>query len=336
MSVFLNNSKFNEYKFESENEFENEIVKSSQAMFGDNTIYIDAKKKIETESLGGAIPDGFLFDLTDKNNPAFYLVEIELAKHSFYNHIFPQITKFFAFFKNQKMQKSLVEKLFSIINNDKFLKNKFKKFLGDAEVFKFINDVIESNPNILLIIDGDKKELPEIMDTYSDTWGKLVRHLVLKKYIKGKESIYVLSPDFETIEYFPEGGDGGTEEPGKYSETYHLEGCSDAIKDVYKKLKEKFHKYDDTLIFNPQKYYISIKSGINTSFIQLRKKKINFIVMRPEKEIKKEIKHHHVKSLSEGVQNFYGAPCAIIFIEDSKYMNELVNVLKPLIDNEWI
>ena len=30
-----------------------------------------------------------MFDLKDPDNPEFYLVEVELAKHSFYNHIFP-------------------------------------------------------------------------------------------------------------------------------------------------------------------------------------------------------------------------------------------------------
>jgi hypothetical protein len=47
------------------------------------------KKKIDNNSFGGVIPDGFLFDFLDKKNPEFYHVEVELAKHSFFGHIFP-------------------------------------------------------------------------------------------------------------------------------------------------------------------------------------------------------------------------------------------------------
>ena len=30
----------------------------------------------------------------DKENPEFYIVEVELSKHDFYGHIFPQFTSF--------------------------------------------------------------------------------------------------------------------------------------------------------------------------------------------------------------------------------------------------
>ena len=75
---------------------------------------MDVKKKIDNNFLGGVIPDGFLLDFSDKKNPEFYLVEVELVKHSFFNHIFPQITKFFAFFKNPNSQGKLIEKLYAI------------------------------------------------------------------------------------------------------------------------------------------------------------------------------------------------------------------------------
>ena len=114
--------RYDEKKFSLEADFENEIVAAKKMIFGQDAIYIDAKKKIGTLALGKTIPDGFLFDLSDQDNFEFYIVEVELEKHDFYNHIFPQITKFFAFFKNSKRQKELVEKLFSTINTDSALK----------------------------------------------------------------------------------------------------------------------------------------------------------------------------------------------------------------------
>lgn len=135
MSIFCNGKRINQYRYKSEEEFEKDIATFSKTLFGKSTIYIDAKKKIVSKTLGGTIPDGFFFDLSDIENPEFYLVEVELSSHSFFNHIFPQITKFFAFFKNTKKQKDLIGKLFSIINVDSILKNEFKKFLGEQEIF---------------------------------------------------------------------------------------------------------------------------------------------------------------------------------------------------------
>ena len=57
------------------------------------------------------------------------MVEIELAKHDFYRHIFPQITKFFGFFKNSKSRSELTDKLFSQIEESHRSDDTIKKIL---------------------------------------------------------------------------------------------------------------------------------------------------------------------------------------------------------------
>ena len=55
MKLFLNDKIFTSFQFEKENDFEMEVVKNSKKFFGKNSIYIDAKKKIHTLSLGNSI-----------------------------------------------------------------------------------------------------------------------------------------------------------------------------------------------------------------------------------------------------------------------------------------
>jgi len=88
MTVFSNRKRLDEYKYKNEEEFERDIYDSYKLLFGGHTIFVDAKKKIVSKTLGGTIPDGFFFDLSDIENPEFYLVEVELSSHSFFNHIF--------------------------------------------------------------------------------------------------------------------------------------------------------------------------------------------------------------------------------------------------------
>ena len=334
MILFQNGKKFTECKYNLETEFEQEIVASNKLFFGKDVIYIDAKKKIGSHALGNTIPDGFLFDMSDPDNREFYLVEVELESHDFYNHIFPQITKFFAFFKNSKRQKELVEKLFSTVNTDAELKRQFKKYLGEKEIFKFLNDVVDSSQNILIVIDGDKPELPEIMDTYSDTWGKMVKIITVKKFTCDQENIFSIHPEFETLEYSPQEVIPGGEIHTDISEEFHLEGVKDNVKQIYGVIKEKALSINSSFVFNPQKHYISIRGKKNIAFIYLRKAKVRLIPMMSEDDIRARLKHHNVKTLSESVQRFYNNPCASIDINDLNNLDEIIEIIKTLINQD--
>jgi predicted transport protein len=332
MKLFLNNRVYSEYQFDREADFERDVVANSKLFFGTSSIYIDAKRKIETKSLGNSIPDGFLFDLTDKENPEFYLVEAELVNHDFFRHIFPQVTKFFGFFKNSQSQADLVEKIFSIINNDGELKREFKKHLGDKEIYKFIKDTIARSQNILLIIDGDKKEMPEIIETYTDTWGKMVKHILIKKFVNNGEVIFTMHPDFENIEFADIENEvlEETEEDATYTVEEHFDGVSETVKQIYGNIKGQLLNENRDIIFNPKKYYISIRTDRNVAFLKIRRKKIAIVVIYPEEETRKVISHHFIKKLADSVQKFYNGPSCAIMVENTEHLDEVISLLKKL------
>lgn len=324
MSLFFDGKKYLEKSYKLESTFENTIIGNCQLLFGKNTIFIPIKTKIEGKELGGVIPDGFLFDFKNADNVDFYLVEVELAKHSFYSHIFPQITKFFSFFNNPKSLAELIEKIFVLINSDKELYTQFSKHLGKKELFKALKDIIEDSQKILLVLDNKKNELPEIMTTYSDTWSKTVKAIVIKEYSCGKESIYTMDPDFETIDVSDETEEEIIDENAAYDESFHLSDVEQNVKDIFGKIK----KGCKGSVLNYQKYYIALNNGKNYSYIQPRKKKIRIVITMPFEVVKKKIQHHQIIKLSEGVQRFYNAKACTIVIEDMKYIDEVLALLK--------
>lgn len=325
-ALFYNQKRFSEKEFSKEKELEDLMFNNGKCLFGQASIIIEAKKKIDNKALGGTIPDAFLFDLKDPDNPEFYLVEVELAKHSFYNHIFPQITKFFAFFKNPESQSELVEKLYTIISSDADIKKEFKSRIGNKEIFKYIKDTIENSQNILLVLDNDKKELPEIIKTYTDTWGKIVKVSLLKEYVHNGESIISLTPEFENIEAvdFTEESE---EVSTPYTEDYHLEDVSLETKEIYYVIKNALIGQIKDLKYNSQRYYISLRKKRNFAFIRVRKKKITVVAMLEPSKIEEKIKHHKIVHLSESVQKFYNGSCAKITITDNKHIDEIINLL---------
>ena len=324
-ALYFNNKRFTEKDFSKEKELEDLMFQNSKSLFGHNSILIEAKKRIDHKTLGGTIPDAFLFDLNDPENPEFYLIEVELASHSFYNHIFPQITKFFAFYKNPVSQSELIEKLYSLINSDDTLKKEFKSRIGNREIFKFIKDTIENSQNILLVLDNEKPELPEIINTYTDTWGKIVKVTLLKEYTHNGESIISLTPEFENIVTVDiiEKEDKIT----PYTEDYHLEDSNPEIKELYFTLQKGLLERVKDLIYNPQRYYISLRKKRNFAFIQVRKNKIRMVVMLEQSKIEERIKYNKVIALTESVQKFYNGPCAQIIITDKSHLDEIISLL---------
>lgn len=333
MIVYKEQNRFIEAEIKLEKQLEDDVVKNAKLFFGSDSIYIDAKKKLDSKSLGGCIPDGFLFDLSDKDNPAFYIVEVELAKHDFYGHIFPQFTKFFGFFKISNNKGDLVDKLFGIVNSDDSLKRNFKKYLQEKEIYKFIKDLIDDSQNILLVIDGEKSELPDVMNTYNDTWGKFVKIIVLKKFVSGNEVLFTMDPEFENIDYsyVNKAIDEKQGVSVEYDENYHLENVAENIKNAYFVIKDRITKISSDVKFNCRKYYIAIALERNITIFQFSKKKIRLVVMKDEDYVRSKLINHNVKHLTESVQKFWNGNCCEIELTNTDNIDEVISIIEELL-----
>jgi predicted transport protein len=329
IAIFADGNKFVEAEFKSEEDCERVVRENFKTLFGAKTIFFDVKGRVESKTLGATIPDGFLFVFRDEENPEFYLVEVELQQHDFYKHIFPQITKFFAFFKNAASRNNLIERLFSFIKSSPELEQEFKQYLGKKEIYKALKDIIDNSQNILLILDGEKSELEEVFETYTDTWDKMVKVEILKQYINNNgKIIYTLTPDFEEIPFGQPAVISEAEEEQVYTESYHLEGVDEKIISIYEQIKNAILSFDSKIKVNPQKYYISLRKTKNFAYIMLTKSKMHIVLMLPYETGKGLIKKHKISMLSPGIQAWYGAPCFRVTLENAENLDEIINALK--------
>jgi len=111
-----------------------------------------------------------------------------------------------------------------------------------------------------------------------------------------------------------------------------LENASETVKMIYNKIKNQMLNFDNDLIFNSQKCYISIKKRKNFAYIKFRKKKIRIVVMLPFDTGKKLVKKHKISVTSDGVQGFYGGECFNVDIEDQDHLDEVIDLLKKAYD----
>ena len=310
-----------EKKFRSAKEFEQLVSLNSKTLFGQHSFFIPYPAKAELFGKG-IHPAGFLLDLNDPVKPNFYVVEIQLSNQDFYAKIFARISRFVSYFKNQQS----FEKLGKLVMKNKKVEAELKEKIKASEIVDYMARTIVNWSFILFITDGEIKELSEVMGIYSNEL-KMVKIVFIRKFSSNGNTICTIVPHFSEIH-----ANGKKRIPNApVTEEYHLEGATEEIKSIYSKIKAELLKVNNQLQFNPQKYYISLRKNKNLAFFHISKKKITLVIMNPEKDTRKQIKHHEVKTLTEKVQKFWNGPSCSIMIEGEIYLQEVLWLLKKLV-----
>ena len=146
-----------------------EILKEhSKEIFGEDSLYFDVKRRISSKSRIVSIPDGYLIDFYD--DYPWYVVEVELSRHSPHKHIVSQLNKFRSGIKNPETQKEIVDALYSDIKDDPFKEAFVKKKLDTKDMHHFLSKTIsEKEPEYIIVIDELKEELEEACEIF-DPW----------------------------------------------------------------------------------------------------------------------------------------------------------------------
>jgi len=339
ISVSLNGEIFEQVIYSREDDFKQLVAKNAATIFGDKSIYIDAKRKISTIALGGTIPDGFSIDLSDTDDAQFYLVEVELQSHDFFKHIFPQITRFFAFYRDSKQRHKLIEAMFTLSQEDIALAKRIRDSIESKEIYKFLKDTIDSSQNILIVIDGSKPEFEEIINTYTDTWGKMVKVQIVNHFRRNNNHILTVEPPFQNLPF----GDAVSpspykeiSEPSQYTEEFHLEQCNEKAKAVYAKIRRQFLETKSSLRLVSTKNYIGVVDKKRIAYIQPKGEKVHLIVLMGEDEVREVLSsgHHKVVSFSESRQRTWGgkSPACALNIRDTDHWDEIQKLVTRLVE----
>ena len=93
MNILLGDKVFTPYLYKKEEEFEKRVAALADQLFGEQSIYLDVKKRLKSKSFL-VVPDGFLVDMTLPASPKFYVVENEISTHDPIQHIGYQLLRF--------------------------------------------------------------------------------------------------------------------------------------------------------------------------------------------------------------------------------------------------
>jgi hypothetical protein len=301
--------------FRTRNELKELIVGNYKTLFGPQTFLIQHEKSDLTEFA--------LLDLSNKDKPRIYILEVMLATENFFGSVFPRVTQFFTLFTDEQGVRKMVE----TIGRNKEVK-KHLQAIKVKNVFEYFKDSIYDDATILLVTDGVMDHLSNVTKMYGEKWHR-VKRLVIQKYADGKSILYSMTPSFTELNSHPM-----VRKPKEkiiVTEDDHLLKTTPEMQAVYKCIKTDLLKVNDQLQFNSQKYYVSLRNGRNVAFFHFARKKIGIVTMNAEKDTRKHIKYHLVKPLAQTVQKFWNGPCCTIVIENDKHLSEVISLLKKFI-----
>lgn len=161
--LLIDGVKYKEWTPKSEEEFEQEIKKHTQDIFGNESIYLDRKQKLKSLSGIGSIPDGYVIVFGD--SPHWHIVEVELSSHPLYDHIVSQLGRFIGGISNPNIQRGIVNAIDEEISRDDFLKLRLRKAIEPTEIHRFLTELVSKQPMITIIIEKEIEELGEALST---------------------------------------------------------------------------------------------------------------------------------------------------------------------------
>lgn len=173
-------------------EFEKVVFTQYKHLFGDNAILF-TKKKIQTATNIGTIPDAFIIDFEKEK---WFIIEVEISNHDVYSHIVPQLTKFSSALNNPQTRKQLTKFFESEIRTDA-TKNALLLSNGKTEVFKTVSEIVDSNPELIIIIEQQHDELSSIFNSLPFKTKINVFKTFTQDGLEQGDSIFQIEPIFK-------------------------------------------------------------------------------------------------------------------------------------------
>lgn len=196
MNILWNkNNRFTEIPYERESELEEVVNEVKEALFGSYRIYLDDKRKIGKKGGTNNLPDGYLIDLTNRQDPKIFVVENDLSSHQHLKHIAVQILEFSLSFETSKVKvKNIIKEMLHKRESEWKKCEEFAKQNGYENVDYLLESIIHKKDsfNALLIID----ELGEELETVLISRFKFpVEVITLKRYKnQNNELLYDFEP----------------------------------------------------------------------------------------------------------------------------------------------
>jgi len=166
------------HEYKNEAELEAMVFEHYREIFGKNALLF-SKRKIKSPARISTVPDAFVIDFESRK---WYVVEVELSRHQVYDHIVAQITKFLNATKSSESKQGLAKVIYKEIKSDPYKKALLEVNGIKEDKFKEILEILENQPEIVVIIDKLTEKVNEAVGLLSNALSFNVRAIEFKTF----------------------------------------------------------------------------------------------------------------------------------------------------------
>lgn len=193
----LKDKKYFLVSYNDEPELQKIVEEIAHDLFGEHSFLFPKSKLISKKAELGTIPDGFILDVSDPDNPILYILEVELRRHGL-EHIAIQVLKFAISYRESKPKLNVFLK--EIIRADSNLERKIADRLTESKKFRYLDQLIDSAmnediPTVIIPIDGLDDSLKQVQDYINVP----IRYLPIETYInpETRETVHHFTPLYQ-------------------------------------------------------------------------------------------------------------------------------------------
>lgn len=165
MPIILNavGNAYRPHVYQNEAAFEKDVVVLADQIFGSTSIYLSIKKKVGSDIV--TIPDGYVIDTTQPDEPKLFVVENEIVGHDPFKHVGIQMLKFVTSF--DEGQRAVRTFLMKEIQKDPKLLKRLEaacKQSSSPNIDNYLDRAVYSDFKGLVIIDEETAELNRVLE----------------------------------------------------------------------------------------------------------------------------------------------------------------------------
>jgi len=199
--LFVDGVEYRRWNPSKEEELEEFVNACSKKIFGGDSLYFSVKRRLKSLGGVGSIPDGYV--IKPSKPYRWSIVEVELSSHPVHDHIVSQLSRFTSGIRNPESRKSIVRALHDEISSDPVTEAYVRKQISPNEIFRYLSDIIDQEPQLVIVIDETTTELEEACDSVQLRDKKLVEFKIFERADAGIKNAFLFEPIAEAppLEY---------------------------------------------------------------------------------------------------------------------------------------
>ncbi len=183
----MNDKRFEPILYEKEHDLEEHVKQHSAQLFGQKCVYLPIRALVSSK-LSNRVTDGLLLDISNTENPRFWIVELELATHSVRSHVEPQVRDFIRALEDEGTRSELVEVVYDQVKSNPVATGTLLDTAKGNDLHWMLTHILKGQCGVMIVADEPTDQLQLVCNDLTRYKGAAEVKLVIFRSFRNKEN----------------------------------------------------------------------------------------------------------------------------------------------------